>query len=84
MKETLWQYEVIFTFGVLIFSLICVYFYILDKKAKKMNETKEGQREYANKYLPEKLKHKSKTVGKANSRNRISKKDRKKEKNNQV
>lgn len=69
--------------GMIIIGIVCLYLYYLDKKGKDMRETEEGQREYANKYLPERLKYKTKTVGKANSRNRMSKKERKKFNNEQ-
>lgn len=74
---------IVFTFVLLVVGAICAYLYYLDKKGSKMRETEEGQREYANKYLPERLKYKTKTVGKANSRNRMSKKERRKLNSNQ-
>lgn len=74
--------------GMIVVGLICLYLYVLDKKGQELRKTEEGKREYVNKYMPERLKYKSKTKGKANSRNRMSKKDRRKlkeqEENNQI
>lgn len=66
------------TMGLLVVGIVCLYLSHLDKKGRDMVKTEEGKKEYATKYLPEKLKYKSKTIGKANSRQRMSKKERRK------
>lgn len=65
------------------------YLLYLDKKGKKMQETQEGRREYYEKYTPNYVKKKqakmglsplTKKIPKANTRIRMSKKDRRKSK----
>ncbi|WP_055071178.1 hypothetical protein [Clostridium massiliamazoniense] len=70
--------EFTITMAFLIIGIFCWYLAHLDKKGKDMVKTEKGRKEYANRYLPERLKYKSKTIGKANSRQRMSKKERRK------
>lgn len=85
-------------FGMVFISILlgafCVYLFYLDKKGKKMQETEEGRREYYEKYTSNFVKKKHKKLGitplteggKANTRVRMSKKERRKakEKNNNI
>ena len=54
-------------FGMVIVSILlgafCIYMYSLDKKAKKMQETEEGKREFYEKYTPNYVKKKHKKIG---------------------
>lgn len=70
--------EFTITMAFLIIGIFCWYLAHLDKKGQDMVKTEKGRKEYADRYLPERLKYKSKTIGKANSRQRMSKKERRK------
>ncbi|WP_297517344.1 hypothetical protein [uncultured Clostridium sp.] len=54
-------------FGMVSISIVigafCVYMYMLEKKAKKMQETEEGKREFYDKYTPNYVKKKHKKIG---------------------
>ena len=47
----------------LLIGAFCAYMYVLDKKAKKMQETEEGKREFYDKYTPNYVKKKHKKIG---------------------
>ncbi|MGL5577182.1 MAG: hypothetical protein ACRDCW_16710 [Sarcina sp.] len=53
--------------GMVVISILigtfCIYMYSLDKKAKKMQETEEGKREFYDKYTPKYVKNKHKKMG---------------------
>lgn len=61
-------------------GLIGWYLFHLEKKGRKMQETEEGRREYYEKYTPDRIKRKNTiktaTIGKPNTRIRMSKKER--------
>lgn len=65
-------------------GLIGWYLFHLEKKGRKMQETEAGRREYYEKYTPDRIKRKNTiktaTIGKPNTRIRMSKKDRRKNK----
>lgn len=72
----------------ILLGAFCLYMYSLDKKAKAMQETEEGKREFYDKYTPNYVKKKHKKMGiqppgKAaprENRVRMSKKERRKAK----
>ncbi|MGL4761633.1 MAG: hypothetical protein ACRCWG_09235 [Sarcina sp.] len=79
-------------FGMVVITILvgafCAYLYTLEKKAKKMQETEEGKREFYDKYTPNYVKKKHKKIGiqppgKAEPKEtkaRMSKKERRKAK----
>lgn len=47
----------------ILIGLFCAYLYKLDKKGKKLKETKDGRREYYEKYTPNFIKKKHEKMG---------------------